>query len=169
MPRLNKTAAVAACSLLLALVSGCSGGGDEAPAGDPIAEEGATPPDGFQFSTSSSVDFDLLVQLDGNPVSGAIVQLVDVLDPTNLDALEEASLGGTFYAGVSDASGRVIAPLSLPLDRDDFDLVVDLPSATGPYDEETLRSHWGLFAPSSRTSVTWSDLSGLLVIELTTL
>ena len=169
MPHQSHSTAAAGGGALLALLAGCSGGGDSTPSGPDIADEGATPPTGFQFSTSESVAVDLLVRLDGVPVEGAVVQLVDVLDFSNLETLETASLGGTFFAGTSNSSGEVVSTVSVPLDRDSVDLVVDLAGAEGPYDDEGLRAHWGLFAPASRTTVTRADFSGLLMIDLTSL
>lgn len=158
-------------SFILGAVTACSSGsegGPQAP-GEDIAEEGATPPSGFQFATSDTVPFDLVVQLDGVPVKGAVVQLVDWMDTTDLTALETASLGETFFKSTTDASGASAADVRVPLDREMLDLVIDLPSATGPYTVESLRTHWGIFAPASRTTIDRENFAGLQLISLTSL
>lgn len=161
-----RTASLFAIGLVTA---SCSSDGGDSTSGEPdIAEEGATPPSGFQFAMSEALTLDLVVQFDGVVVEGAVVQLVDHVDTADLANPLGVTTSETFFVGTTNASGAVMADFTLPTDRDDLDLVVDLPGATGPYSEEALRTQWGIFAPSSRTTLERADFAGLQSIQLTT-
>lgn len=141
--------AAALCALPLA----CSGGG----AGDP------GPAGEFQYRSSEDLSLHVTVTKFGLPVTGASVSVVEVLTEADLETAETS--GTPFFAGGTDTSGICESIVSIPTSVDRVDLVVHHDGSRGSFTDEGLRTHWGSFAPSSRTTLRVADL-GAVVVEL---
>ena len=136
---------------VIVAVSGC------APAGDPV---GATPPPGFGFQTSNTVQLDLTLTLVSAPLGFASVQVTSVLSaPDGDEGTEDQVDGETFFKGFTDPMGRLTAEFSVPAEYEMLDLVIHRTGTNGPYTDEGLRTFWGPLAPSSRVTVMRADLA----------
>ena len=164
MIRFHLWSTCAAGLLVCCASAGCSGGSDVGQSPE-VTDVGAAPPEGFQFATSSDVVLDLVVRLDGIAVQGAIVQVADVA-PDSQPHGDDLSVQELFFAGASTADGTIRADISVPLDREHLDVVVDLAGAEGPYTAEEQRTAAGRFAASSRVTYERAAFTGLLFVEL---
>lgn len=170
-PQTRRAASTAAAIALSLALAACSGGGtggafDQE---DVPPEDGAEPPAGFTFTTAEVDTLDIIVQLDGNPVMGATVQMAAGLtgdeDPEVADQLTQGAL---LYHGTTDAAGQIDTDIVVPAEIDSVVLTVDLRGSSGPYSDESERTEFGRFAPSSRQTVDRSNLTGPLTVDLIT-
>lgn len=148
-----------AVPIAIALAVGCN-----APATSPPT----TPPAPTPTSTSSAeaprfdhalvraAPVSLQVTAGGAPLARVRVTL-------RAAARENEFAPGVLYQGLTDGDGRVRANLSLRSDQTEVEMVLQKPGFRGPYDDETLRSQHGVFAPSSWRTVAVSALATMSV------
>lgn len=152
-----------ACSLALVATScgGGGGGGGSTSVDDPPEP----PPGGFESQTSSDMPVNLYVTDGvGAPIAYAIVQIVSPLESGVLPETEEDVEEEIVYLhGSTDSFGRLDGVASIPTELTNVDLVVDKNGYTGTYTWESLRTQWGLFAPSARFATSPDSLDGLTV------
>ncbi len=107
---------------------------------------------------------------DGLPVPFAHITISDSLElPRNKKGvilpfvLEDIVTPAVYAQGFTDALGVFQLPVHLPPHRSSFDVIVDKSGLSGTYTEETLRSEWGVFAPSARITVGTFGLASVSV------
>ena len=148
---------------VLPLGAGCGGGGGggTSPA-DPDPTPDTSPDTGFAYETSNEISAKILVQRDGEPLAHAVVQVVSALTPPGPGELIEDRIEGELYFhGATDASGWFEAQLTLPTSVERVDVIVNDPTARGPYTFPELKALWGPFAPSARVAAAPADLEHL--------
>ena len=132
--------------VLAGALTSCSGGGGSG--GSSVAPE-------FYYENSVRVTLGLEVTLDGAPVGGARVQVLDALPAPGVGQTVEELIGGNVYwNGSTSSAGRCDARLRVPTTVATVDVLVQYAGASGPYTVAQHRLEWGTFAPSSRTTLT---------------
>lgn len=118
----------------------------------------------FDYAATTTEPFRLLVRVDGDPAPNVRVLLTDAMGlPPDGVAVEEVTSANVYFQGVTDAEGRVEAPVKIPTRFDAVDLVLTAPDTTGPYTVEGLRELWGPFAPAARVTVVRGFLDDVVI------
>lgn len=138
------------------LFASCGGGAASSTSADPPTQDGGE----FAFETSTDVDANVTVTVDGQPREFAVVQIVDALPHPGIgETIEDVISGGVHFQGATDGDGRVSASFVMPAAVQEVDIVVLESGTSGPYTVEGFRDLWGPFAPAARVTVSRAQLN----------
>jgi hypothetical protein len=132
-----------------ALVSGCN------TEPEPMAAPPAAP---FQFATVTEGALDVSIRDAAGPIAGARLFISGDAERAAPD--DAGAAAELLWQGMSGSDGHARGKLVSRMDVDHVTLLVTADGFEGPYDDESVRTAHGPFAPAAMVTVSFKELAG---------